>query len=997
MRQILQMLICLTSITGVYCLNAQCPEGEWGQISFATQAEVDNFIVQYPNCTEIDKKLIIGTAVGGGTNSSNISNLSPFSNLTSIKDLVIQNNEPLTSLNGLHNLASINGILNILWNNNLTNIEALSNIQSVKALNVDNNDRLPNLNGLQNISQVTGNVVISQNDLLTNLEGLTSLTNVGETFEVWTNSNLTSLEGVENLIQVNGWRIVINDNQNLQSLNGLNGLAQIPNGNLEIFDNQNLTDLQSLSNLTSINELKIYNNNLLQTLSGLDNIETMSNLILTNNPNLQICSTPSICDYLGNGGISTINGNSIGCSSGTEIQQFCEGFSECPQGDVVLETQHDVDLFLLQYPDCTLIQGNLSIGVGTGNSDISDLEGLQNIEKISGKLSISNTSLTDLSGLNSLTQIGSDLIIKNNMDLENLSALTSLTSINGSAIIIENNNALMSLSGLDNINPESIVNLILQSSSSLSTCNINSICMYVSTFGSVYTISGNAHGCNSFEEVLDACQDILPECPSGGEITFTSQEQLEHFLIQYPNCTEITGALNINGINSNITDLTPLSNITKTGAINIFQTSITNLYGLHNLTISGGTTGISFNNNLINLDELSNLETISGVLFITDNSQLNSIEALSNITELIGLDIRNLPSLTSLYGLHNLASVEWDSSGDVSITGENGFTTLEGLNSLTLINGSLTLQNLPNLTSLEGLNNLQAVAEIRIQNNPLLNSISALENLDDNDTNYEGISVGGIHISKNASLESLHGLHNLTTTGDLLIENCNSLTNLSGLDSLETIGSVALMFGSLQILNNSSLVDLSGLANLTAIGGGLNIQDNEALENMNTLSNLTHTGYWDISRNPSLMTLSGMDNIEISAYIKLSDNNNLSTCSLSNLCTYLSNGGVNQIYDNATGCNSAQEILDLCELRIEEISDLEEISFYPVPIKQILNIVSKSASQIELVRIFDLSGKEVFTSKGNNAKLDISVLPAGTYVVSVKTIKGVHNEKIMKR
>ena len=151
--------------------------------------------------------------------------------------------------------------------------------------------------------------------------------------------------------------------------------------------------------------------------------------------------------------------------------------AQCPQGDVILTSQAEVDDFAANYPSCTEIIGALRIGVYSPNTsnitDLSnlppievidnnlrvlrndtlmDLSGLENLTSIGGYLQIEgNTALTDLSGLESMTSIGGDLRIYDNDTLTDLSALENLTSIEGD-LRIEDNVALIDLSGLENVN-----------------------------------------------------------------------------------------------------------------------------------------------------------------------------------------------------------------------------------------------------------------------------------------------------------------------------------------------------------------------------------------------------------------------------------------------------------------------------------------------------------------------------------------------------------------
>src|SRR5690606_36136991 len=143
--------------------------------------------------------------------------------------------------------------------------------------------------------------------------------------------------------------------------------------------------------------------------------------------------------------------------------------------------------------------------------------------------------------------------------------------------------------------------------------------------------------------------------PPGGSVHLTSQTEVDAFATNYPNCTEVSGDLTIQG--ANITDLTPLSNLTSVGGyLYIYNNSnLTNLDGLSNLTSVGGYLSIAYNSNLTNLDGLSNLTSVGGDLEISYNSSLTNLDGLSNLTS-VGADlvIYFNYSLTDISGLENI-------------------------------------------------------------------------------------------------------------------------------------------------------------------------------------------------------------------------------------------------------------------------------------------------------------------------------------------------------
>src|SRR5690606_9592043 len=171
---------------------------------------------------------------------------------------------------------------------------------------------------------------------------------------------------------------------------------------------------------------------------------------------------------------------------------------------------------------------------------------------------------------------------------------------------------------------------------------------------------------------------LKAQCPPG-DVILTSQTEVDDFATNHPNCTEISGDLYIYG--NDITDLSPLSNLTSVGGnLNIFSnSSLLNLDGLNNLTSVGGLLDISFNSNLTNLNGLSNLTSVGGYLNIYDNLSLTNLDGLSNLTSL---------------------------GGYLSISFNSSLTNLDGLSNLTSIGGYLRIYNNSNLTDISGLQNI---------------------------------------------------------------------------------------------------------------------------------------------------------------------------------------------------------------------------------------------------------------------------------------------------
>ena len=194
--------------------------------------------------------------------------------------------------------------------------------------------------------------------------------------------------------------------------------------------------------------------------------------------------------------------------------------------------QSEVDSFPITYPNCTQIEGNVIIGNFVVGSDITNLNGLNSITAINGRLTIFYTNyLTNLTGLDALVSIGSDLVLQSNNALTSLTGLSSLTAVGGyidvyannaltnfsglealnnvgSDISIYYNNFLTSLTGLENIEAGSIDGLFIWENSLLETCEVLSVCNYIANPGGDLHIFNNSTGCNSEAEVEDACEII---------------------------------------------------------------------------------------------------------------------------------------------------------------------------------------------------------------------------------------------------------------------------------------------------------------------------------------------------------------------------------------------------------------------------------------------------------------------------------------------------------
>jgi len=467
--------------------------------------------------------------------NASLTSLMGLEGVNNTNRVAILENDALTSLTGLDNLVGIDGNLLLEDNDALTNISALSNLNSVRDITIESNSLLTNLQGLEQvgthpfgvnlsiISNATlvdmsalGNAILKEvnirnNPELLTLNGLEGAVNL-DYLLISFNSKLTDLTGLENLISIEE-TLILQDNNSLADISALSNLSSLES---LIIDNSNLVNLTGLDNISTLNNqgffstnfVSIVNNPALSDISALDILPyytDIDKLNIYNNPNLSMCSEEGICYYLASGRWYDIYGNLTGCNSYQEILNTCTITDyPCPMGDVTFASQAQVDSFIINYPNCVRIFGNLTI---TSNS-ITNLDALSRLQVVDGDLNICNNPLLiSISGLSRI-HIGGDFWLKNNDALAFVSAY--FNSFGGS-VYIEDNDVLESIESLTS-NMPGMNFLRIINNPNLFSCTIvwlgggggGDICTYLEQ-GGPSEISNNADGCNSADQIIAYC------------------------------------------------------------------------------------------------------------------------------------------------------------------------------------------------------------------------------------------------------------------------------------------------------------------------------------------------------------------------------------------------------------------------------------------------------------------------------------------------------------
>jgi len=438
----------------------------------------------------------------------------------------------------------------------------------------------------------------------------------------------------------------------------------------------------------------------------------------------------------------------------------------CLPGGITFSSQSEIDGFASAYPGCIEIEGDVSIS----GSTIVNLDNLLQIKRVLGNVTISGGhQILDCSGLDSISYIGGNLSIEHTDQIETFDGFNGLDSIGGE-LIISHNGDLSAISGFNELN-------YIGGTVDISN---NSKLSQISGFANVETVRSNL---------------IIKNNPE--LLSFQGFSNLSH-ITQYCHIEEnqvlfdITGLSNLQstggyfliGKSFGLTDLQPLNNLhTIGGYLALFNTGITNISGLGNLSYIGDLVVIQGNPFLTDLIGLEGITTIRGGLMIQYNGALLTLSGLENLNSII-------PIASFQIGLH--------------INANSNLENLTALSNLTEIQGGgLTVGNNPKLTSLEGLGAITTLKKVSIYNNDKLSNLIGLEHLTQID--------GSLEIYDNDSLRFLNGLNQLSAIQEDFL-----------------------------ILRNPLLENLLDLGQLPSIGRDVTIQDNASLSVCEVLSICNH-------------------------------------------------------------------------------------------------------------------------------------------------------------
>lgn len=350
-----------------------------------------------------------------------------------------------------------------------------------------------------------------------------------------------------------------------------------------------------------------------------------------------------------------------------------------------------------------------------------------------------------------------------NLDSPDLSKLSSLKDVGG---LVIRNCTMTSLNGLDNL--EFINrNLILENNE-----NLESLCCL-----------------NNVERV----------------------ESLQ--IINHPNLTSISGLSGIETVNDTLrirfapqlASLDGFQSLKRVNApFNLNEVGIENLNGLQNLNHIGSlffyrldnlTSAVEWNQLLeIETDlKIENCALVTEInvpnllhvpiIFVGSNPSLLQVNFGQLTSNMESVSIGGAPDMQTLQGFENVPLM-----GELYLNNLESLQDLTGFSGLTVVTGNLVLNNLDALTSFHGFENVTSVAM---------------------DYNGNASEYTEFFITKMDGINSLDGLEQLQSLGQIRLENNSNLVSLSGTNLQSTVPIGCRMY----IENNNSLSDYCGFTN----------------------------------------------------------------------------------------------------------------------------------------------------------------------------------------
>jgi hypothetical protein len=667
-------------------------------------------------------------------------------------------------------------------------------------------------------------------------------------------------------------------------------------------------------------------------------------------------------------------------------------FGQCPQDDVLLTNQEEVDEFVAAYGSCQVISGDLEIK-STGNQDpIVDLTGLNQLTTIEGHLIISSFGYYDfdlsetvsasLEGLENITSVDRLRVVKDPdqspmaiQSLEPLNGISGdLTSFNLANAIIEEE--LPDFEGITSIGILSFSSILVEGSTpqfpmvtALEAIFVHSNWDQVSTFTTLY-IPDNVVEIAGPQPVNISIEDnlLLEEIQGGaslqsaGDIELVNNPELVD-LHGFSNLTSL-GDLMINGCHEELFD--SFQNLSLASSIHLEVNQCFGSYDHFNIRIG---------------EEAESLDlTGQGIyLFLME---MDTVRITSPFRTVGGIEV----DITShVYYLDAFSTIDSVKVMDFGSTGNINFWEINYLNEL---------PDFSNLTYVENDVSLHFNwAENYTSEFPDLSGFSALE------------KVGGLYLMRwggGVNLTSLTGMESLKNAGIIWISGFPNLSDVSALQNLETVDQLFRLSNLPSLNQELNFSELSEMNALTLKNTGLEVSPQfPILESLPTLSVSSNDSLTLIDGFPSLINMTTLDvknNISLedidlgfeieNVEVSLENNASLEMCGNSaTICHLLSSTEPSDIslFGNGPECTNLNAILAQCTLG-EQNQDKAEFEVYTNG--NHIGVRSAFTAKADL-RLFSVTGGLVFQRnielREGDHMYSLPRLSTGIYMLELNT------------
>jgi hypothetical protein len=449
--------------------------------TISRQGQIDSFNIKYPGCTKITGNLVITGAI--------------------------------TNLDSLYRIRQITGTLSII-DTQLKNCLGLYNLNTIYGFRCIDNAVLKNLYGLESLTY-TGAIYIKNNVLLEEIHSISS-TDFTDFF-LYESPKILVILGFNTPILLSN--IVIENNDGIIAIDAFNKVE-------ELTENYKIALCSSLSTLSTGSKLKVVHGSLhITALRKLVVFPSFENLI-------------HVKKHLSIQGLTTL----------TQWKSFNNLQSTF---DLRINYARALE-FYPDFPKLTLVKGDLDFG---DNFKIRYMDGFNALDSVQGSLRIfSSDSHISVNGFKNLRFIGSQFVLTNLRSLKEINGFGQLnyveygvhfsnlwlvTELNAfsklrctNSLTIHINKNLKNISFVYNLDISKLKELSIGGNDSLSYCNYEPICKYLDQNMGKYDIRLNNSGCNSAEEILEACRTVGADDLPEKDLTIYPNPTNNHFYIE---------------------------------------------------------------------------------------------------------------------------------------------------------------------------------------------------------------------------------------------------------------------------------------------------------------------------------------------------------------------------------------------------------------------------------------------------------------------------------